>query len=187
MGKQPRGPALNCYEETISTVENPPQTATRILESQFQQERQSHSAQSPSRRTQALNPGLTLPPTGMASATPHRLGFGRSARIKQGRHFRAVREQGQRLTIGCLIANWQRAAESHACRLGVITSSRIGNAVARNRARRLLRECFRLHQHSLAYPVELVLVARPSIVNKDFFGVEKDFLTTLRKAGLLRV
>jgi ribonuclease P protein component len=89
--------------------------------------------------------------------------------------------------MGCLIANWQRAPETRACRLGVITSRRIGNAVVRNRARRLLRECFRLHQHSLAYPVELVLVARSSIVNKDFFGVEKDFLTTLRKAGLLRV
>jgi ribonuclease P protein component len=123
----------------------------------------------------------------MASATPHRLGFNRSARIKQGRHFRAVREKGERLTIGCLIANWLRAPDRTACRLGVITSSRIGNAVVRNRARRLLRECFRLHQHSLAYPVEMVLVARPSIVNKDFFGVEKDFLTTLRKAGLLKV
>jgi hypothetical protein len=39
----------------------------------------------------------------------------------------------------------------------------------------------------VAFPIELVLVARPSIVNKDFFGVEKDFLTTLRKAGLLKV
>ena len=187
MGKQPRGPALNFYEATISTVENPPQTATWILEPQFQQKRQGDSAQSPSGRAQALNSSLTLPRRGMASATPQPLGFARSARIKQARHFRAVREQGQRLTMGCLIANWQRAPERQSGRLGVITSSRIGNAVVRNRARRLLRECFRLHQHSIAYPVELVLVARPSIVNKDFFGVEKDFLTTLRKAGLLKV
>jgi ribonuclease P protein component len=56
----------------------------------------------------------------------------------------------------------------------------------RNRARRLLRESFRLHQHGLAQPVDLVLVARPSIVGKDFAQVERDFLTTLRKAGLLR-
>ena len=186
-GQQPRGPVLNSYEETISTVENPPQTATRILEPQFQQKRQSHSPQSPPRRTQTLNPGLIDPTGFMAAATPERLGFGRSARIKQGRHFRAVRERGQRLTIGCLIANWQPSPENAPCRLGVITSSRIGNAVVRNRARRLLRECFRLHQHSLAYPVELVLIARQSITGKDFFGVEKDFLTTLRKAGLLKV
>ena len=56
----------------------------------------------------------------------------------------------------------------------------------RTRVRRLLRESFRLHQHELAQPLDLVLVARPSIVGKGFAGVEKDFLTTLRKAGLLR-
>ena len=61
-----------------------------------------------------------------------------------------------------------------------------GNAVVRGRARRLLREAFRLHQHDLAHPLDLVLVARHSITNKKFSGVEKDFLTTLRRAGLLK-
>jgi ribonuclease P protein component len=58
--------------------------------------------------------------------------------------------------------------------------------VARSRARRLLRESFRLHQHELARPIDLVLVARPSIAGKRFAEVERDFLTTLRKAGLLK-
>jgi ribonuclease P protein component len=69
--------------------------------------------------------------------------------------------------------------------LGVITSRRIGGAVVRNRARRLLRESFRLHQHDLAAPVDLVLVARPSIAGKGFAAVERDFMTTLRKGRLL--
>jgi len=107
-------------------------------------------------------------------------------RIKQGRDFSRVRQQGQRLVNGCLIANWRKLPEKSQTRLGVVTSSKIGNAVVRNRARRLLRETFRVHQHDLAEPVDLVLIARASIVDKDFAGVEKDFLTTLRKAGLLR-
>ena len=37
-----------------------------------------------------------------------------------------------------------------------------------------------------AQPVELVLVARNSIAGKKFDDVEKDFLTTLRRAGLLK-
>jgi ribonuclease P protein component len=185
-GDQPCGPVLNCYEETISTVENPPQTAARVLESQFEQERQSYSSQSPPRGTQTLNPSLTLANRGMAAATPKRLRFARSARIKQARDFRKVRERGDRLTIGCLIANWSQLEPAQLSRLGVITSSRIGGAVVRNRARRLMRECFRLHQHLLTRPVDLVLVARKSIVEKDFSGVERDFLTTLRKAGLLK-
>jgi ribonuclease P protein component len=122
----------------------------------------------------------------MAAETPERLSFGRGARIKQGRDFMRVRQNGERLVTGCLIANWQRLPTGSASRLGVITSSKIGGAVVRNRARRLMRETFRLHQYSLAQPVDLVLIARQSIVEKGFAGVEKDFLITLRKAKLLK-
>ena len=90
------------------------------------------------------------------------------------------------MVIGCLIANWQRLPMGSASRLGVITAGRIGCAVVRNRARRLLRESFRIHQHDLAAPVDLVLVARPSIAGKGFAEVERDLLTTLRKARLLK-
>jgi ribonuclease P protein component len=113
------------------------------------------------------------------------LRFGRGARIKQGREFAKVRQEGERLVQGCLIANWRRLPDQSRSRLGVITSGKIGNAVARSRARRLLREGFRLHQHELIAPIDLVLVARPSISNKAFAEVEKDFLTTMRKARLL--
>lgn len=122
----------------------------------------------------------------MATGAPKRLRFNRQARIKQGRDFARTREGGERLTIGCLIANWRRLPAEGSSRLGVITSRRVGGAVVRNRARRLLREAFRLHQHSLASAVDLVLVARPSIAGKEYADVEKDFLTTLRKAKLLK-
>ena len=56
----------------------------------------------------------------------------------------------------------------------------------RTRARRLLRENLRLHQHDLAQPVDFVLVARNSIVGKSFAGVEKDYLAALQRAGLRR-
>jgi ribonuclease P protein component len=90
------------------------------------------------------------------------------------------------MVVGCLIANWQRLPAASASRLGVITAGKIGGAVVRNRARRLMRETFRLHQRELAGPVDLVLVARPSIVGKGFAEVERDFLTTLRRARLLK-
>jgi ribonuclease P protein component len=122
----------------------------------------------------------------MADSIPQRLGFGRAARIKQGRDFARVRRVGERMVIGCMIANWQRLPAASASRLGVITAGKIGGAVVRNRARRLLRESFRLHQHELAEPVDLVLVARHSIAGKAFADVERDFLTTLRKARLLK-
>ena len=115
-----------------------------------------------------------------------RLRFGRGRRIKQSRDFAHIRQSGERIGSGCLIANWDSVPGQSRPRLGVVTSARIGSAVTRTRARRLLREAFRLHQHQLREPVDLVLVARQSVVGKTFASVEKDLLTTLRKAGLLQ-
>jgi ribonuclease P protein component len=116
---------------------------------------------------------------------PQRLGFGRAMRIKHGRDFARLREAGGRLACGCLVANWLALPAGSTSRLGIVASGKIGGAVIRNRARRLLRESFRLHQNDLAGPVDLVLVARPSIAGKDFAFVERDYLTALRRAGLL--
>jgi ribonuclease P protein component len=122
----------------------------------------------------------------MPADTPNRLRLGRSSRLAQNRDFARVRQNGQRLVLGCLIANWCRLPEGARPKLGVVTSKKIGGAVERSRARRLLRESFRLHQHEFAQPVELVLVARNSIAGKTFAGVEKDFLAALRRASLLK-
>ena len=121
----------------------------------------------------------------MSAVPPPRLRFPRAARIKQGRDFARARQEGQRCVCGCMIANWRMLPADGATRLGLVVSRKVGGAVVRSRARRLLRESFRLHQYELARPVDLVLVARHSIARLCLGGVEKDFLTTMRRAGLL--
>ena len=110
----------------------------------------------------------------MIPAPPKRLRLGRPSRLAQSRDFARVRANGERLAQGCLIANWNQLPEGAPSRLGVVTSKKIGNAPARSRARRLLRESFRLHQHEFVQPIELVLVARNSIAGKNFSEVEQD-------------
>jgi ribonuclease P protein component len=65
-------------------------------------------------------------------------------------------------------------------RLGVIASRRIGNAVERNRAKRLLREVFRNNQSMLPENCDLLLVARPSIKRADYQKLEDRFRTSLQ-------
>jgi ribonuclease P protein component len=122
----------------------------------------------------------------MAAEPQQRRLFGRSMHLKQTRDFSRVRQQGRRMVQGCLIANWMVLPPETPIRLGVITTKKLGNAVVRARARRLLREAFRLHQHDLVQPIDLVLVAQRTIVGKGFAAVESDFLTVLRKARLLK-
>jgi ribonuclease P protein component len=120
----------------------------------------------------------------MAGSPPSRLPFPRSSRLKRPGEFARAKAEGRRLVIGCLIANVLPRPPGHTSRLGVVTSKKIGGAVVRSRARRLLRECFRLHQRELARPVDLVLVARPSIVGKKLADVENDLMRVLRQARL---
>jgi ribonuclease P protein component len=122
----------------------------------------------------------------MDALPPDALGLPRSRRIKQGREFARAREQGRRLTQGCLILNWVPMPRGATSRVGVITGRRIGEAVVRTRARRLLREAFRLHQSHLDPPADIVLVARPSIVGKPFGEVAGDYVAALKKARLYR-
>ncbi|HUE36230.1 MAG TPA: ribonuclease P protein component [Candidatus Acidoferrum sp.] len=122
----------------------------------------------------------------MSAQTPKPLRLRRASRVTQNRDFLRIRQQGERLAQGCLVANWNKLPDGAAPKLGVVTSRKIGGAVQRARARRLLRESFRLHQHEFTQPVELILLARNSIAGKKFVEVEKDFLATLRRAGLIK-
>ncbi len=122
----------------------------------------------------------------MAADSSAPLDFPRSRRLKQGRDFLRIKAKGKRVVCGCLVANFLMGGDASPTRLGVITSRKIGNAVVRSRARRLLREAFRLHQRELVSPVDLVLVARASIVGKKFAEVEKDLLQVMQRSGLLK-
>lgn len=121
----------------------------------------------------------------MSTSAPKSFRSGGQRRIRRGGDFARIRQAGDRMSQGCLTANWARLSPESVPRLGVISSRRLGGAVVRNRARRLMRETWRLHQHDLAVPLDLVLVARQSIVGRDRVAVEKDFLALMRKAGLL--
>ena len=115
------------------------------------------------------------------------LTFGREKRLQQSAEFARIKSEGRRLAKGSLLANWIEAGgrQGQPLRLGVVTSKTIGGAVQRARARRLIREAFRLNQRKLKQPLTLVLVARQSIVGNGLAEVERDFLNLMRAARLL--
>ena len=58
---------------------------------------------------------------------------------------------------------WVRSGADTNLRLGVVASKKVGAAVARNRARRRLREAYRQYRYQLSGSCDVVLVARRSI------------------------
>ena len=92
---------------------------------------------------------------------PGRLTLPAQLRLRRKSDFDAAYARGRRLGDGyfTVIA---RANELGAPRLGLAVAVRAaGNAVARNRLRRLIRESFRLHRHGLP-ALDLVVGCRPA-------------------------
>jgi len=76
-------------------------------------------------------------------------------------------------------------SEEPAFKIGVVTSKRIGGAVARNRVRRRLREIVRRDQPRLRNGFWLVLVARPSAAEADYASLAKEWDRLVGRAEII--
>ncbi len=70
-------------------------------------------------------------------------------------------------------------------RFAFIASRRVGKAVRRNRARRLLRESVRLHLNEIQPGWDCVLIARSALPQASYAEVETAVLQLLARAKLL--
>jgi ribonuclease P protein component len=80
-----------------------------------------------------------------------------------------------------------RAADepSPPTRLGVTVTKKVGNAVVRNRIKRLVREVFRLQRARLPAGLDLVWVAKQQAATASFADVVADFEAVIRRGSEL--
>ena len=71
-------------------------------------------------------------------------------------------------------------------RLGITVSVKLGHAVVRNRARRRLREVYRLNAGKLTQGWDIILVARSRTVTDSFQNLNDAFVRLCAKASMLR-
>ena len=71
-------------------------------------------------------------------------------------------------------------------RVGITTGKKLGHAVVRNRARRRLREVYRLNEALFKPGYDIVVVARHKCVTADFQKLCKAYLSLAAKAGILK-
>ncbi|MFH1860798.1 MAG: ribonuclease P protein component [bacterium] len=71
-------------------------------------------------------------------------------------------------------------------RVGIVAGKKVGGAVKRNRAKRLLREAYRLNKNKLIQGLDIVLVAKRNLPDLTFYEVEKNLLYIFKKANIIK-
>jgi ribonuclease P protein component len=102
-------------------------------------------------------------------------------RLDSSKYKRVFAEK--RSFYGRSLVIWVMCASDAGRRAGVVVSKRtFRRAVDRNRAKRLMREAFRLSRHNLAPQVDMILIARAGIAGKRCQDVMQDFEQVCRRA-----
>lgn len=109
--------------------------------------------------------------------------------LRRPPEIRAVREQGQRIDCRSFTIWWKRRTPDDVAGLApkparvcvIASTAAVGGAIKRNRAKRRLREVFRLQQGSVPAGCDLLLIARAAVNERPMPELEKRFADACRQ------
>lgn len=108
-------------------------------------------------------------------------------RMKLARDFARVKTQGSSQAGKFLVVGALRVEGLEEFQFGLITGGRLGNAVLRNRIRRLLREIVRAHRAEISPGWQMVIIARWRAPKATLAELEKDWLRLAQRMNLLKL
>jgi ribonuclease P protein component len=109
----------------------------------------------------------------------------RKFRLTQSKDLKRVRQSGKSyahpLVVLIVLAN-----EKDTCQIAVSAGRSVGNAVERNRAKRLLREALRPKIGQMAPGWDMMLIARHGAAHAKLVELDQILTNLLNRAGILK-
>ena len=86
--------------------------------------------------------------------------FPKDFRLRKRHEFEHVKHNGDRIQNHLFIINYAQNSTRNASRLGITVTKKTGNAVVRNRIKRLIRETYRKNRHKLTLNYDINVIAK---------------------------
>ena len=109
----------------------------------------------------------------------------RKKRIKSKAGFQLVYTTG-RSVVDSLSVLYVLPLDAEGPKIGFAVGKKIGNAVVRNRVKRMMREVFRHHKSELLTNIQLIWVARKKLAAADLKTYDRVFMRLAKRAVLLK-
>ena len=107
----------------------------------------------------------------------------RKLRLRNREDFSRIYRNGKSFANSQFVVYWSRSMKAEPFRLGVSASKKIGNAVVRNRMRRLVKEIVRQHTERIAGQLDFIVIVRKPAVGMKMKELEKSMLHVLNGQG----
>jgi ribonuclease P protein component len=104
--------------------------------------------------------------------------------LKLNGDFRRLYNRGKAVTNPALVMYYSKNRAGN-CRIGITTGKKIGDAVERNRSRRIIREAFRNVAKDIDGNYDFVFVARSKTKYLKSTYIEKELISVLEEKGII--
>ena len=112
-------------------------------------------------------------------------GFPKTSRILRRGEYRAIQRSPLRVTTPHFIVYGRRRRRSDQ-RIGITVSRKVGNAVARNRVKRWVREAYRNHREKWPRDLDFVFVARRGRYPESLEQIISEMSDAMSRINLLQ-
>lgn len=104
-------------------------------------------------------------------------------KLRNNRDFRKVYDKGKSISNRYLVMFYIKNGLEYN-RVGFSTTKKLGNAVNRNRVKRLIKEAFRLNKENMINGYDIVFLARVRATEANYKDIEKSIINLLKRSKL---